>query len=311
MLRLIILGILSCALFSTTFVFNEIMHVSGGHWVWSASIRYFFMILFLVILLFIQGGVKRLKSLFQLFIEHYWFWTISGTIGFGFFYALICFAADTSPGWVIAATWQFTIVAALFILLLFGKRFPKKVWFFSLIIFIGVCLLNSTNIDNFDFGALLLGGIPVIIASFCYPLGNQLVWEAQNGNHTLVPKITSHLMANAFNRVMLLSIGSLPLWILLILTIRPTAPSNSQIIDSAFVALFSGVLGTAIFLYARNLAKDANQIAAVDATQASEVVFTIIGSALYFGDVSLNGLSLIGLALITCGLILFAKYQTT
>ncbi len=35
---------------------------------------------------------------------------------------------------------------------------------------------------------------PVLIASFFYPIGNQLVWEAKNGNHKNVPKITSKLL---------------------------------------------------------------------------------------------------------------------
>ena len=51
MLKLIILGIIAGAFFSTTFVLNELMSVSGGHWLWSASLRYFFMILFLIVIL--------------------------------------------------------------------------------------------------------------------------------------------------------------------------------------------------------------------------------------------------------------------
>ncbi len=34
---------------------------------------------------------------------------VVGTIGFGMFYLFICFSADHSPGWIIAATWQLTI----------------------------------------------------------------------------------------------------------------------------------------------------------------------------------------------------------
>lgn len=311
MIKLILLGILSGAFFSTTFVLNEIMSVSGGHWLWSATLRYFFMILFLTIILFFQGGIIRLKDVFKLFLSNYFFWIISGTIGFGFFYALICFSADFSPAWVIAATWQFTVVATLFVLMFFGKKFPKKIWLFSLIIFFGVCLVNLSHMDSFNLNALLLGGIPILIASFCYPIGNQLVWEAKNGNHKSVPKITSKLLSNAFNKVYLLSLGSLPLWFILIAIIQPDTPSNSQIINTSLVALFSGVFATSIFLYARNLAKDSNEIAAVDATQASEVVFALIGGMILIGNSSLNMLSLIGLGLIMIGLFLFTKYQNS
>ncbi len=309
MIKLILLGIVSGAFFSTTFVLNDFMSVSGGHWLWSAILRYFFVIVFLVVILILQGGIKRLKDVCKLFMENYWFWTISGTIGYGFFYALLCFSADYSPGWVIAATWQFTMFSGLFVFMMFGKKFPKKIWIFSFIIFVGVCLVNLSHMEIFDLKALLLGGLPVLIASFFYPMGNQLVWEAKNGNHKNVPKITSKLLSNAFNKVFLMSIGSVPFWIILLAIINPPAPNNSQIITTALIALFSGVLATSIFLYARNLAKDSNEIAAVDATQASEVVFSLIGGMLLLGNASLNFYSIVGIILILGGLLLFTKYQ--
>ena len=309
MFKLIVLGILSGAFFSTTFVLNELMSVQGGHWLYSATLRYFFMILFLAIILLFQGGIKRLTDVFKLFKQNYLFWTISGTIGFGFFYALICFAADFSPGWVIAASWQFTIVATLFVLLFFGKSFPKKIWFFSSLIFIGVCLVNLSHIDNFELSTFIYGAIPVLLASFCYPLGNQLIWESQNGSSTKVPHIKSSLLKNSFNKVMLLCLGSIPFWLILLLIIQPSAPSSSQVLNSSLVALFSGVFATTIFLYARGIAKDSNEIAAVDATQASEVIFAMLGGFLLFGTISLSSFSIIGLVLIMLGLFLFIKYQ--
>lgn len=309
MFKLIVLGILSGAFFSTTFVLNELMSVQGGHWLYSATLRYFFMILFLAIILLFQGGIKRLTDIVKLFKQNYLFWTISGTIGFGFFYALICFAADFSPGWVIAASWQFTIVATLFVLLFFGKSFPKKIWFFSSLIFIGVCLVNLSHIDNFKLSTFIYGAIPVLLASFCYPLGNQLIWESQNGSSIKVPHIKSSLLKNSFNKVMLLCLGSIPFWLILLLIIQPSAPSSSQVLNSSLVALFSGVFATTIFLYARGIAKDSNEIAAVDATQASEVIFAMLGGFLLFGTISLSSFSIIGLVLIMLGLFLFIKYQ--
>lgn len=309
MFKLIVLGILSGAFFSTTFVLNELMSVQGGHWLYSATLRYFFMILFLAIILLFQGGIKRLTDIVKLFKQNYLFWTISGTIGFGFFYALICFAADFSPGWVIAASWQFTIVATLFVLLFFGKSFPKKIWFFSSLIFIGVCLVNLSHIDNFELSTFIYGAIPVLLASFCYPLGNQLIWESQNGSSIKVPHIKSSLLKNSFNKVMLLCLGSIPFWLILLLIIQPSAPSSSQVLNSSLVALFSGVFATTIFLYARGIAKDSNEIAAVDATQASEVIFAMLGGFLLFGTISLSSFSIIGLVLIMLGLFLFIKYQ--
>ncbi len=309
MFKLILIGVLSGAFFSSTFVLNEFMSISGGHWVWSASLRYLFMIILLSCIIIISQGIKSFLGLFKLYIDYLKFWTLAGGIGFGLFYALCCFAADYSPGWVIAATWQFTIVASLFILLLFGRSFPKRVWFFSLIIFLGVILINLSDMENFELKKVLLGAIPVLIAAFCYPLGNQLVWEAKTGTHPKVPKIDSPLLESTFSKVFLMTLGSLPLWTVLVLIIHPPAPNRSQVISTALVALLSGVIATSLFLFARNLAKTSTELAGVDATQSSEVIFALIGGLLFLNSSSPTWMSLIGLALILIGLALFIKSQ--
>jgi drug/metabolite transporter (DMT)-like permease len=309
MFKLILLGLVSGAFFSSTFILNEIMSVSGGHWLWSASLRYLFMILFLMVIVFYQGGIKLINEIFKLFKHHLSFWLFSGSMGFGMFYALICYSADYAPGWVIAATWQFTVVASLFVFMLFGKRFPIKIWLFSLIIFIGVSLVNFSHINDFDLHLLIAGGLPVLLAAFCYPLGNQLLWEAKNGKHDKIPKITSPLLNNPFAKVLLLSLGSIPLWLILVAFIQPTLPSSSQIIDTSLVALLSGICATSIFLYARNKAKNASELAGVDATQASEVVFTLIAGMLFINTELPSNSSFWGLLLIMFGLFMFVKHS--
>ncbi len=309
MIKLILLGILSGFFFSTTFILNEAMSLQGGHWVWSAVLRYLFMVLFLTVIVLFKGGISRLIGIFKLFRSYWRFWLIAGGIGFGGFYALICFSADTSPGWVIAATWQFTVVASLFIFMLFGRRFPKRIWIFSSLIFLGVILVNLSHIDHFNLKTLLAGGLPVLLAAFCYPFGNQLVWESQHGNHTRLPHITSPLMDDVFNKVLLMTYGSLPLWLILVILIQPPAPSASQVMNTALVALFSGVLATSIFLFARNLAKTPDELAAVDATQASEVVFALLGGMVFLGGKAPNLHSITGLVLILIGLAFFIKFQ--
>lgn len=309
MIKLLSLGVLSGAFFSTTFILNEAMSLEGGHWVWSASLRYIFMVLFLTIIILFSGGIKQLQGVFKLFYLHWKFWIIAGGVGFGAFYALICFSADFSPGWVIAATWQFTVVASLFVFMLLGRSFPKRIWFFSSLIFFGVVLVNLCHIEEFNFKALLLGGLPVLVAAFCYPFGNQLVWEAKNGNNKKLPSIKSPLLNNVFNKVLLMTFGSIPLWVGLVLATHPPAPSLSQVINTSLVALFSGVFATCIFLFARNLASNSNELAGVDATQSSEVIFALIGGVLFLGSKPPNIASIIGLVLILIGLLFFVKYQ--
>ncbi len=79
-------------------------------------------------------------------------------------------------------------------------------------------------------------------------------------------------------------------------------------INTLLVALFSGVIGTSIFLYARNMASSSSQLAGVDATQSSEVIFALIGGMMFLDKAIPNITSIIGLFLILGGLIMFVKY---
>jgi drug/metabolite transporter (DMT)-like permease len=308
MVSLVLTGLLSGLFFSSTFILNRVMSIEGGHWLWSASLRYAFMILFLIPLLSFFQGIRTPYQVFNLFMKNWIFWTICGSIGFGGFYALICFSASYAPGWVIAATWQLTIIASLVVLCGFGRSFPKKVWFFSTLIFIGVLIVNLSQVDLANLEALVSGGVPVLIAAFCYPIGNQLVWEAKNGNKYL-PDIKNPLLENPFNKVLLLSMGSVPFWLVLIMIIRPSLPSQHQILNTSLVALFSGVIATSLFLLARNKAKKASEIAAVDATQSSEVIFALVGEIIFLNASFPNTLAFAGIFLVFIGLILFIRFQ--
>ena len=119
MIRLILLGLLSAAFFSATFILNRSMSLSGGHWVWSSSLRFFYMFFMLIILITINRGADYLRDVIKIFVKNSIFWLIAGSIGFGTFYSLLCYAADHAPGWVVAGTWQITVIATPNVLLLF------------------------------------------------------------------------------------------------------------------------------------------------------------------------------------------------
>ena len=308
MLKLIIVGLLAGMFFSSTFILNRVMSLEGGHWVWSACLRYVYMTLLLIVCLPLFQGWGAVRPVFRLFTQHWRFWIISGSIGFGCFYALICFSADHVPGWVIATTWQLTIIASLFVLMGFGQSFPKKTWIFSLVVFIGVLLVNLSHIDTTDLKKVIFGGLPVFIAAFCYPIGNQLVWEAKNG-HKNLPEIHSPYLDHPFNKVLLLSMGSMPFWALLVLTTTPPLPSKGQLFNTALVAIFSGVCATSLFLFARSKSKKASELAAVDATQSSEVIFAMIGEVIFLNSALPNPVALGGMALVFSGLALFIRFQ--
>jgi len=310
MIRLIMLGLVSGMFFSSTFILNRAMSLEGGHWVWSASLRYFYMILFLMIFLPVFQGRTGTKALLALYVRHWIFWTLAGTIGFGGFYALICFSADHAPGWIIATTWQLTILASLVVLVGFGRSFPFRTWGFSLLVFLGVLMVNLTQTDHMALRQLIMGGFPVILAAFCYPLGNQLVWEARVGNRWL-PHIQDPCLDNPFNKVLLLSLGSLPFWILLTVMVSPPLPAGGQLVSTALVAVFSGIIATSLFLFARSSAKTAGELAAVDATQSSEVIFAMIGEILFLNAPIPGVWAIAGILLVCTGLLLFVLYQKT
>jgi len=83
MIGLVFLGVLSGAFSSSTFILNEVMSLGGGHWIWPASLRYAFMVIFLCLLILFRGGLSKLKQVIGLFREHWRFWTMAGSIGFG------------------------------------------------------------------------------------------------------------------------------------------------------------------------------------------------------------------------------------
>lgn len=355
MVRLILLGLLAGAFFSSTFILNELMSAAGGHWFWSASLRYVFMWLIITVIITMQYGFVRIKELTTIFCQHWGFWCVTGSIGFGLFYTGICYAADHVAGWVVAATFMFTVVTSLLVLLAFGQRFDKKFIGYALLVFIGVVLVNVseglraaavTDINAAPMAEMLLyGALPALIAAFSYPIGNQLVWQVsynakkanadkrhateyksfaddaiqpssailvqpQSTLQTLIariPAIETSLLQNAFNKVWLMTLGSLPFWLLLGIIVRPELPDTSQLFNTLLVALLAGVAATTIFLYARGQAQTSSEVAGVDSTQASEVIFALIGGILLLNNAIPSAMGLIGIALIMLGLVLFAK----
>ena len=391
MVKLILLGLLAGAFFSSTFILNELMSNAGGHWFWSASLRYVFMWLIITAIIILQYGFGRIRELASIFRQHWRFWCLTGSIGFGVFYTGICYAGDHVAGWVVAATFMFTVVTSLLVLLAFGQRFDKKFIIYAFLVFIGVVLVNVSeglrasalaDIDSAPMAEMLLyGALPALIAAFSYPIGNQLVWQVShnsrkrnsrkhseklqqareadiklhnNKNHNVdanqslvaeafdlsavisstsdnnvtlkttssieaksssplqnliarIPAIETTLLQNAFNKVWFMTLGSLPFWLILGVFIQPEPPATTQLFNILLVALLAGVAATSIFFYAREQAVTSSEVAGVDSTQASEVIFALIGGILLLNNALPSTLGLVGIGLIMLGLILFAK----
>jgi len=301
----IIIGILASFFFAFTFVLNRSMELSGGSWIWSASLRYIFMIPFLFLLVL---GRRNLKPLFAEMKKNPGSWLLWSTIGFGFFYAPLSFAAAYGPGWLIAGTWQITIIsgsllAPIFFVVKQTADGPLKVrgeipllgLMMSGIILAGIALMQLDQATNLPAKAIIFGVLPIIVASFAYPLGNRKMMDLCGDR------------LDAFQRVLGMTLASLPLWLLLSLYGVATVglPSAEQTLQSLLVALFSGVIATVLFFMATDLVKgDMKRLAAVEATQSFEVLFAVLGELVLLSAAIPSAMSWIGILLVVAGMVL-------
>lgn len=314
MIRLLSIGVLAALFFSSTFILNRAMSLEGGHWAWTAALRYVYTLALLTLGFGLSGRWRVLVDVARVYWRHWFFWTIAGSVGFGVFYTGVTVASVYAPGWVVATTWQTTILATAVVLALFGRRVPMRGLAFIALIFAGIVLVN---IESADLGAstqLVWGIVPVLIAAFAYPLGMQMVWEARNADATSparwrIPAITDRVVDQPFARVLLLVLGSAPWWIVLVLIVQPPAPTPGQWINAALVALLSGVIATVLFMQARHLARTSYQLAAVGSTQSTGVIWSLAGEVLLLGGVLPGMWGWAGIACTLLGLVLFLLAQ--
>jgi drug/metabolite transporter (DMT)-like permease len=304
-MRPILLGILAAFFFAFTFIINRSMELDGGSWIWSASLRYFFMIPPLLLLVY---GRKNLKPLLIEMKNNPRSWFLWSFVGFGLFYGPICFSAAYAPGWLIASTWQITIISGSLLAPLFFEtvmtkkgpiqvkgRIPFKGMAMSLIILLGIILMQFEQASSIKPIEVLLGVVPVIIASFAYPLGNRKMMDVCGGR------------LDVFQRVLGMTIASMPLWIILaiygLFTVGP--PSLGQSIQSGLVAITSGVIATILFFQATDLVRgNMQKLGNVEATQSMEVLFALIGELILLKAAFPSALSWTGMILVMAGMML-------
>lgn len=302
-----LIGIIAALFFTATFLINRAISLDGGHWFWSAFLRFLFTIIFLSIGFISFKGFFYFKLVIDEYIKNFIFWTAAGTIGFGFFYSLICYASYYSPAWVIATTFQFTIIASLFVLLFFGKKLSKSVWGITLMIFIGVTLVNISHFDMSNMDLLLLGFVPVLIAAFSFPIGNQMVWEEKEKR--IKNNYDVFIIKNSFAKIFLLVLGSAPFWFFLYFSTQPGMPVYDQYINVALITILSGIIATSLFLYARSLCDTNNKLILTDSTQSGDVFFALIGEIVFLNAVFPNILGIVGIFITIFGLFLLLKIK--
>lgn len=307
-MKAILSGILASFFFAVSFILNRSMALSGGSWIWSAALRYFFMCPLLLIIVGLRGN---LRSLFLEMRAHPGVWLLWSTIGFGLFYAPLTFAAAYSPGWLTAATWQVTIIAGTLLVPFLSsptssalnkvrEKIPLKSLLLSLIILAGVAVMQVDHARSFSWQSALSGIIPVLLAAFAYPLGNrQMMKHCQQ-------------RLDVFQRVLGMTLASLPFWLILSIFgfTTSSSPHTSQLLQTFTVALSSGVIATLLFFRATDMAKgDVHQLGAIEATQSGEVVFTVLGEVLLLSSPLPSLASWLGMGLVVLGMICHSYFS--
>lgn len=304
--RLVGLGIFASALFSTTWILNRVIGLSGGHWVWTASVRFVDTLIILALWLLIRRGPGFFPIALECFRRWLGFWLLVGTLGAGVFYGGVSFSSTFVPGWVVASTWQMTILATPPLLACFGMRVPMRGIAFAVLICVGVALVNLHSFQQGTGGiAILLGALPVLLSAVAFPLANQFLNRAKSQALVDPASPDNAILGDAAASLFLLILGSMPFWAVLVLVAQPPPPDTAQLANILIVAICAGVLGSTIFLYARQATSDAYTIAAVDASQSTEVLFTLVGEILLLGEPLPGPVGLLGVALVIFGLVGF------
>jgi drug/metabolite transporter (DMT)-like permease len=295
----IILGTASSLLFSVTFIVNRLMSLSGGSWVWSSALRFYWMLPFFFMIVWSKGGLKELFIVIKMDLLQWFIWS---TVGFGLFYASLTFAAAYSPAWLLASTWQVTIVAGIIIAPLISKHITafqsgySSTILFSLIILLGIIVMQISHAQIISSDLLLKGVLPALVAAFAYPLGNRQVMQLTNGR------------LDVYQRILGMVICSLPFWFVLSsceMFIAESYPLKGQYLQTLIVAIFSGVMATSLFFFATDSVRNnEKKLAAVEATQSTEVLFALAGEIIILNSPLPDVYSLLGICLVMLGMVL-------
>ena len=302
-MREISIGILSSMFFAVTFILNRSMELSGGSWLWSASLRYFFMLPFLIGIVYYRKGFRPMTSEILKQPFPFFLWSV---VGFVFFYAPLTYAAAFSPGWLVAGTWQLTILAGVLLTPFFlitidtkqgTKRIRQKMPFVSLgitsIILIGVVLIQIPHAQTVPLNILLFGVLPILFAAFAYPLGNRKMMELLDGR------------LDPFQRILAMTMMTIPVWIVFAIIALATVgpPSFNQVFQSFIVGVSSGVIATTLFFMATDRVRhDQGKLAAVEATQSTQLIFVILGEMMILGIAPPTLLAVVGIIVIIIGM---------
>lgn len=292
MKKALLYGIAGSFFFAFTFILNRNMNLSGGSYIWSSSLRYIFTLPLIAVIVWKKHGFQRIHGHIS---THKKAWFLWSTIGFGLFYAPISFAGDHGASWLIAASWQITIVMGILMAPLFHKKIPIKNLLVAFFILLGVFLLQAQDILRLELTTTIYTLIPIFIAAISYPLGNRKMMALCSDQLTTLERAYG------------MTLCSMPFWLVLSIfgVVQVGIPSVNQTIQAFCVAIFSGVIATLLFFKATDLVRDnQKKLAVIESTQAGEVLFTIIGGTLLLQDAPPDIIGAFGIFCIVFGMMI-------
>jgi len=294
----VLIALASALFFTATYVLNRAIATSGGHWAWSATLRYFLTLPMLACVLPWRGGFA---GVWRALRAHPGAWLVWSGVGFTLFCVCLTWAAAYAPAWLVAGTFQLTVIAGMLLAPLIyddaRSRLPRGALALGVLIVAGVAAMQLGHFNGKLDRDAWLALASVTISAFLYPLGNRkILLHLERTGETL----------NATQRVFGMTLASQPFWIAVAIYAGSVAgvPPWSQIALAAGVALFAGTIATILFFHATALVQeDASALGAVEAMQAAEILFsTVLGVAL-LGEAAPHGIALGGALVVALGIV--------
>jgi drug/metabolite transporter (DMT)-like permease len=294
----ILIALASALFFTATYVLNRAIANGGGHWAWSASLRYLLTLPMLALVLPWRGGFA---GVWRAMRAHPRAWLVWSGIGFTLFCVCLTWAAAYAPAWLVAGTFQLTVIAGMLLAPLIyddaRARLPRGALALGIVILAGVAAMQLGHFNGKLDRDAWLALASVTISAFLYPLGNRkILLHLERTGETLY----------ATERVFGMTLASQPFWIVVAIYAGSVAgvPPLSQIALAAGVALFAGTIATILFFHATAMVQDdAAALGAVEAMQAAEILFSTLLGVVLLGESAPPGIALGGALIVALGIV--------
>ena len=300
-LAAIAIALASGLFFTLTYVLNRASATDGGHWAWTACLRYLITLPLMLPLMPWQGGIAPVWRAIR---AHPWAWLRCSAIGFVAFYMLLAYAAGSGPSWLVAGSFQFTVIAGMLCAPLIyrdaRRRVPPAALGIGAMIFAGVLLLQFGHARGMPDRAGWIALACVLGAAVMFPLGNRLL---------LLHLERTGEDLNATQRVFGMTLASQPLWIAIAAVAwhETGLPPAGQVWLAGAVALSAGVIATILFFQATGMVRDnPAALGATEAMQAAELLFATVLGVAFLHEAWPRGIAVWGAVLVVLGIVAFA-----